>query len=156
VSPHLARAWCTLFDQLGMENRIFFPQEALDRWIMNGTVDLQKSELTILPVGRRYSLTEAVRVMRDVSGTGDVHELAGRVKTRADLEKLGAEIIETSMLIGDSAYDVKPGWVGVPSGTFAEYAVSNAQKGKPPNPRKSGPEPMTDEELLARFVSGEP
>jgi hypothetical protein len=140
-----------------MENRIFFPQEALDEWLMEGTVDLQKSELTILALGRRYTLTEAVRVLKDVSDTGDAQQLAGRVKTLADLEKLGAEIVETSMLIGDSAYDVKPGWMGVPAGPFAEYAASSAKKdGGAASPRKGGPEPKTDEELLARFVSGEP
>jgi len=138
-----------------MENRIFFPQEALDQWIVDGTVDLQGSELTILAVGRRYKITEAVRVLRDVSDTGDTHQLAGRVKTRADLEKLGAEIIETSMLIGDSAYDVTPGWVGVPSGSFAEYVIVNSQRGdKKASPGKGSAEPRTDEELLKRLASG--
>jgi hypothetical protein len=126
-----------------MENRIFFPQTALDEWIVDGTVELQDGELTILSVGRRYRVSEAVRVLRDVTGGGDA-ELVGRVKTRTHLEGLGAEIVETSMLLGDTAYDVEPGWVGVPSTPFADFmAVAK----KPPSGTK------TDEELLARFLS---
>ena len=49
----------------------------------------------------------------------------GLVKARAYLEQLGAELVETSMLIGDSAYDVEPGWLGIPAGAFAEFAVSD-------------------------------
>ena len=57
-----------------MENRVFFPQAALDQWIVDGNVDLNKGELTILGdggQGRRYIVEEAVRVMKDVSGEGD-------------------------------------------------------------------------------------
>ncbi|HLK40994.1 MAG TPA: hypothetical protein VKU41_29790 [Polyangiaceae bacterium] len=99
-----------------MENRIFFPQAGLDEWVLSGSVDLQDGELTILPSGHKYKLAEAVHVLREVSGSGDLHELLGRVKARAYLEQLGAEIVESSMLLGDSAYDVEPGWIGIPVG----------------------------------------
>jgi hypothetical protein len=128
-----------------MENRIFFPQAALDEWIVAGTVDLQDGVLTILPAGRRYRLAEAVRVVRDASGGGDP-ELVGRVKARVYLEQIGAEIVETSMLMGDVAYDVEPGWVGVPTSGFADYATAM-------KPGRGGAQPKTDEDLLARFVA---
>src|SRR5580693_1947363 len=111
-----------------MENRVFFPQAALDQWIVDGSVELQGGELTVLSAGRQYRLAEAVYVLRDVSGTGDTHELVGLVKARAYLEQLGAELMETSMLVGDSAYDVEPGWLGIPAGSFAEFAGSDACK----------------------------
>jgi hypothetical protein len=133
-----------------MENRVFFPQAALDQWIVDGTVDLTHGELTIMTEGRRYKLAEAVRVVREVSGAGDAHSLVGRVKTLSTLEALGAEIVESSMLLGDAAFDVEPGWVGTPVGTFAEHAGSDACKRA-----RAGafePEPKTDEDLLARFL----
>jgi hypothetical protein len=133
-----------------MENRVFFPQSALDRWIVDGTVDLGDGELTILAEGRRYRLAEAVRVLREVSGAGDPRDLVGRVKTRSVLETLGAEIVESSMLLGDSAYDVDPGWVGTPVGSFAEHVGSDARKKARGD--KFGPEPTTDEDLLAKFL----
>lgn len=137
-----------------MENRIFFPQAALDQWLSDGTADLQGTELTILALGRRYRITEAVRVLRDVTDSGDAQQLVGRVKSKVDLETLGAELVETSMLIGDAAYDVELGWAGVPSDPFAAYAASKTQKRAKHAGGKGGPEPKTDEELLATFVSG--
>jgi hypothetical protein len=119
-----------------MQNRVFFPQHALDQWIVEGTVDLQKGELTILSEGRRYALEEAVRVMREVSGAGDVAKLIGRVKTCKWLEQQGGEIVESSMLFGDAAYDVEPGWVGTPIG-----------------PSPAGRPPGSEEQLLARFLA---
>jgi hypothetical protein len=138
-----------------MENRIFFPQAALDQWMVDGTIDLKGTELTILALGRQYQLTEAVRVLKDVTESGDPRQLVGRVKARVDLESLGAELVETSMLIGDAAYDVEPGWIGVPTDAFAAYAASKAQRrGKPAGTGKGVAEPKTEEELLAGFVSG--
>lgn len=133
-----------------MENRIFFPQAALDEWIVDGSIELQDGELTVLAAGRRYRLAEAVHVVRDASGGGDV-ELVGRIKARVYLEQLGAELVESSMLLGDAAYDVEPGWVGVPSVPFAEYAASSAN---PLAKRAGGDAPRSDEELLARLVAG--
>ena len=128
-----------------MENRIFLPQAALDEWIVEGSVELQDGELTVLSVGRRYRLAEAVHVVRDVSGEGDT-ELVGRVKARVVLEQLGAEIVETSMLLGDAAYDVEPGWVAVPSVPFVDFATSAK------TPARAGAV-KTDEELLTRLLS---
>jgi hypothetical protein len=132
-----------------MENRVFFPQAALDQWIVDGTVDLTQDELTILAEGRRYKLAEAIRVTREVSGAEDPHGLVGRAKPMSQLDALGAEIIETSMLVGEHAYDIVPGWLGVPVGSFAEHAAERAKA----QGGASGPAPQSDEELLAGFAA---
>ena len=124
-----------------MENRVFFPQAALDEWIVEGTVLLDDGVLTMVDESRRYSLTEAVRILREVSGAGDGQGLLGRVKTRALLEQLGAEILETSMLLGQAAYDVEPGWLALPVGSFAEHQAA----------RRDAVE--SEEALLARFLA---
>jgi hypothetical protein len=135
-----------------MENRFFFPEAAVNQWIVDEVVDVQDGELTILGEGRRYRLAEAVQVVREVSGTVDRHDLVGRVKVRTGLDQLGAEIIETSMLVGDAAYDVEPGWVGTPVGTFAQHESSEAWKKA--RGGRAGPHPKTDEELLLQFLGG--
>jgi len=81
----------------------------------DGSAELRDGQLT-LSAGRKFRVAEALRVLREVSGLGDELDLVGRVKTREQLAEIGAEIVETSMLIGDAAYDVEPGWVGVPFG----------------------------------------
>src|SRR5688572_20977300 len=42
------------------KNRVFFPQEALDRWLVEGRVEISGSELTIPDERRRFRLVEAV------------------------------------------------------------------------------------------------
>ncbi|WP_437534196.1 hypothetical protein WME79_08855 [Sorangium sp. So ce726] len=129
-----------------MKNRVFFPQAALDDWIASDRVDLNNDELLIKTEGRRYKIIEAIRVLREVTGSADIHEVLGRVKTRAFLRELGAEILEGSMIIGDNAYDVIPGFIGAPVGTFAEH-----RKAAPAGTASSSP--TSDEELLAAFLT---
>jgi hypothetical protein len=139
-----------------MENKFFFPQDALDRWIVDEVIDLIDGELTVLGEGRRYRLAEAVRILREVPGSEDPHELVGLVKERARLEQLGAEIVQTSMLLGEAAYDVQPGWVGVPVQTEAEPSLARERTGERTAGRKEDSRDTrgakSDEEVLARLA----
>jgi hypothetical protein len=127
-----------------MRNRVFFPQATLDEWNADNRVDIRGEDLLLKDQGRRYRIIEAVRVLREVTGAPDPHELLGRVKTRAFLTELGAELLETSMILQDNAYDVVQGFVGAPIGTFSDY-----KKTAPPTANKSA---TTDEELLLAYV----
>jgi hypothetical protein len=136
-----------------MQNRVFFPQAALDVWLTDGTVDLRGDELSIVAEGRRYRLTEAVRIVNEVTGSPDGNDLLGRVKPKTFLDERKAELMESSLLLGDNAYDVIPGWLGEPIGTFDEHVASLK---KHPTSRRPGPlperEPETDEDLLATYL----
>jgi hypothetical protein len=137
------------------KNRVFFPQEALDRWLVNGEVELAQGLLTIKTERRRYRLVEAARVMTEVSGLPDPHEVMGKVKTVGFLSELGASLLGESMVIADNAYEVVPGWLGSPVGTFAEHRAERSASSSPPAPRPSStsqPAPGSDEELLASFL----
>jgi hypothetical protein len=129
-----------------MQNRVFFPQTALDAWLSDGTVDLRGDELTIVAEGRRYRLTEAVRIVNEVTGSPDTNDLVGRAKSKALLLDKKAEVVESSLILGDNAYDCVPGWLGEPIGTFDEYVTSQR---KVPSLK---PPPMSDEDLLATYL----
>lgn len=133
-----------------MQNRVFFPQAALDQWLADGTVDLRGTELTIVAEARRYRLAEAVRVVAEVTGADDAQGLVGRVKAKTQLEEKGAELLESSMIIGDNAYDVVPGWLGTPVGTFDEH-VASAERAQA-RAGGAGEDPRSDEDLLATFL----
>ncbi len=135
-----------------MQNRVFFPQAALDQWMVDGSIELNGSELTIVVEGRRYEVAEAVRVLKEVTTGEDPKTLIGRVKSKKALEELGAELLETSMILGEHAYDVAPGWIGVPVGTFAEHLASPARKRAHAPDKTSRTDPATEEELLARSL----
>jgi hypothetical protein len=135
------------------KNRVFFPQEALDRWLVNGEVELAQGLLTIKTEKRRYRLVEAVRVMAEVSGLPDPHEVMGKVKTVGFLSELGASLLGESMVIADNAYEVVPGWLGSPVGTFAEHRAERFASTSMPAPRPPQSSlPGTDEELLVSFL----
>jgi len=121
-------------------NRVFFPQALLDTWIADERIDLTGDELLLRDEGRRFKIIEAVHVIQDAAGGGDVSKLVGKVKTRDQLTH--AEILEGSMLIGDEAYDVVPGFVGEPIGAFEARAAEAAKPTGASN----------DEELLAQFL----
>jgi hypothetical protein len=110
-----------------MTNRVFFPQTALDQWIAEDRIDLRNDELTIKSENRRYRIIEAVRILSEVTGQPDVNELVGKVKSRAFLSELGAEVVEGSVILGDNAYDAVPGFVGAPVGSFADHRKQTPQ-----------------------------
>ena len=124
------------------KNRIFFPQEALDTWMIDGHVELANEELLIKAENRRYRITEAARVLREVTGTPDSFDLVGKVKSKVYLGELGAELLESSMVLGDNAYDVVPGFLGTPIGTFAEHMRQNP----------AAATVKSEEELLGTFL----
>ncbi len=138
------------------KNRVFFPQDALDQWISEGKVDLVGDELTIKAEARRYRILEAAHVVSECTGLPDANELVGKVKSRAYLLELGAELLETSMVLSDNAYDLVPGFLGAPVGTFEEHLAGEARV----QARRSIPEvdvahvpaPASDEDLLAKFL----
>ena len=137
-----------------MPNRVFFPQIALDAWLTDGTVDLRADELTIVAEGRRYRLVEAVRILNEVTGGTDGHDLIGRVKPKTVLDEKKAEILESSLLLGDNAYEVVPGWLGEPIGTFDEHVASQRKSLSSRRPGAAAPEraPQSDEDLLATYL----
>lgn len=118
-------------------NRVFFPQALLDEWTADERVELAGDQLLLRTEGRRYQIEEAVHVLRDAAGGGDVPKLVGKVKTRDQLAALSAEVFESSMIVGDEAYDVVPGFVGEPIGA--------------PEPSRASSS-INEEDLLAHFL----
>lgn len=118
-------------------NRVFFPQPLLDAWVADERIDITGTGLLLRDEGRRYDIAEGVHVLRDAAGGGDANKLLGKVKTRDQLLEIGAEVFEGSMIVGDDAYDVIPGFIGTPVGAPVDTAP-NAAAG--------------EEDLLAQFL----
>jgi hypothetical protein len=132
------------------KNRVFFPQEALDRWLVDGKVEISGSELTIPNERRRYRLVEAVRVVSEETSNTDPDELVGRVKTMLFLTELGAELLGDSMVLGDNAYRVVAGWLGTPLGSLEAH---HGERHELRVSRIPPPVHGSDEELLAAFLA---
>ncbi len=124
------------------KNRVFFPQEALDTWVVSGSVDLQDHDLLLRDEGRRYRLSEGARVVAEVTGEPDGFDIVGKCKTLVFLQELGADILERSMIIDNNAYDIVPGFLGTPVGGAED----------PPDLEVRAPL-LSDEDLLAQFLA---
>lgn len=127
------------------QNRVFFPQDSLDHWISESRVDLVGNELIIKAENRRYRVVEAVRILSEVSGTPDVHEIVGKVKSVSFLTELGAEILGSSMVLSDNAYEIMPGFMGTAIGAFTEHLALRVDA-------TSNVPPKSEEALLAQYL----
>jgi len=94
------------------QNRVFFPQQALDQWLEEGRIALVGDELTASAEGRRFGLQSAVRFMSEVTTGEDPNDLVGKVKSLEALQALGAEHCPGSVIVGDNAYEVIDGFLG--------------------------------------------
>jgi hypothetical protein len=93
-------------------NRVFFSQEAVDRWLADGRVSLEGEVLGLLPNGPAFMLSSAVLFQAEVGSGDDVPGLCGKVKTIAAVEALTGEHASGSVVLGDYAYEVVDGFVG--------------------------------------------
>ena len=125
------------------KNRVFFPQEALNSWLVAGSVELHGDTLLLKKEDRRYRLAEGVRVVAEVTGEADPFDIVGRCKTVGFLSELGADTLEHSMIIDNRAYDIIPGFLGIPMGpTERPPRMEDDLSGLP-----------SDEHLLAQFLA---
>lgn len=134
-------------------NRVFWPQTLLDQWIVDEKIVLENDTLVIREKNQAYKVFQAVFFETDVGDGSDTLGLIGRVKEVVALDEMGAEHYMDSVLIGDAAYQVVPGFIGTPveliiqgskvppidiSGAIATHTGDNDED--------------TDRELLARFL----
>ena len=139
---------------------LFVSQALLDAWASQGRIDLDGRSIALLGgpgPGRRYALEPAVRFLRGAGGAGDVAGLVARVKSLAQVRELGGEAMADSVVLGEAAYEVEPGFLAEAS---AVEAASRAAPVAAPEPRGDGhrvlPRDLEDRrreaEALARFL----
>jgi hypothetical protein len=118
--------------------RLFLPQTSLEEWALEDKADLRDGRLVIQADGGPWPVEGAVHFVKLVAGT-DVQKLVSRVKTDSQLAQLGCERLEDSVVLGDSAYQVVPGYV--------------AQIAAPPAAKNTDPRQGSSEaDLLAAFI----
>nr|WP_217911117.1 hypothetical protein [Myxococcus sp. AM011] len=119
--------------------KLFLPQSQLEEWALADKADVKDGRLVVMAEGgTAFAVSPAVHFLQLVSGE-DTHGLVAKVKTEEQLSRLGAEQMADSVLVGESAYEVVPGYVTeVPSGA--------------PKPEAAGKKPDSETDLLAAFL----
>lgn len=97
-----------------MVARAFIPQSVVDAWISIEAADVEGDVLTLHDDRRRLRLVPASRFLEVAGGGADVAALVGKVKSEADIRMLGGEAYLSSVILGDVAYDVAPGFLAEP------------------------------------------
>jgi hypothetical protein len=98
--------------------RIFVSQSATDRWVGAGglVVDGEMMRFHAAPHVALY-INPAVYFERVDGADSDPYDIIGAVKTRQELAQMGADHYETSVVLGEFAYTVKPGFVATTVGS---------------------------------------
>jgi hypothetical protein len=96
--------------------RIFVAQPLVDTWLAAGRVQLERDLLKVPDAaGNMVDLfiNPAVFFERIDGSETDVHGVVGKVKTSQELAQMGADHYEGSVVMGDYAYTVVPGFIAV-------------------------------------------
>lgn len=71
--------------------------------------------MILTELGRKFSMTPAVCFVSTTGGSDqDPYDLVGRVKSKPQLDEMGAEQLANSVIYQDMAYDVIDGFIGEP------------------------------------------
>ena len=119
--------------------KLFLPQKTLEDWSMSDKADLEEGRLVVRESKSSHAVVAAVHFVKVISGT-DAHQLTGRVKTMKQLDELGAEHMMDSVLLGETAFEVVPGYV---ADVVPPMPPSKSDKKKPISP---------EADLLAAFI----
>jgi hypothetical protein len=133
-------------------NRVFVSNSVFDGWVSAGGADLDGARLRARGTGASYAVEEAIHVVAEVSGGEDVSNLVGCVRKVTELAPMGAELLDRSMVIGDLAYDVVPGFLVSPLGPPFDRVSTEALLGSLSVLSESPAGGPSDAELLARYL----
>lgn len=117
-------------------SRLFVSQSLLDRWLSEGVAELAGDTLKVLPEKHSFDLQTGVLFENEVTGAGDALGLIGKVKDLDQIAEMAGDYSQGTVIVGDLAYEVTDGFVGIPTAGELLAAIST----NPPM-RKSGPLP---------------
>jgi hypothetical protein len=130
------------------ENRVFVSQETLDRWLSEERVEVDGDVLTLQQDGQRFQLATALHFLNEVAGGGDPQGWLGKVKSLDAIIESGGEHVSGSVLLGESAFEVIEGFLGVPLHDAASSLSAAAEAALGGTPARD------DLDQLARFFMG--
>ncbi len=153
-----------------MAKLLFFSHKIIDAWNEGAKVEIKGNTLTLKqgPQGpTTFHLEEAVRFIKVSGGGADPAGLVGKIKTKKQLDEMGAEAYMESVIYKDTPYDVELGYLGRSEGAAAPapagkapVAAKAAAPAPPPKPEEEkidqsqvAPEgAQKDEDLLTQFL----
>jgi hypothetical protein len=90
---------------------MFIAQATLEAWLDAGQARLEGEVVRLEAARLTYRLDAAVRFVATVDGAEE-GRLEGKVLTEARVHALGGEILGDSVLFGEAAFQIEPGFIG--------------------------------------------
>lgn len=108
-----------------MAIKLFIPQEDFDSWMSVEKVSLEGEILSLLGTNISLRLVPGCH-FKGVQAGQDQQGLLGKVKAKAALAAMGAEVYLDSVILGETAYEIETGFVAKPVGAAASDAAVRA------------------------------
>ncbi len=134
----------------------FVSQTLLDTWVAQGRIEVDGQAIHLLAgegQGRRYVLEPAVRFLRVAGGGPDLHQVLARVKTLVQVREMGGDAVSDSVVLGEVAYEVEPGFLAEAGAVEAAVKAVDAHPGGAPAP--TGPVPGSSAPAPAGPAAGD-
>jgi hypothetical protein len=106
----------------------FVPDATLEEWLRTGAARREGAVLTMAD-GRRFALTDGLRILGRRNGDSDPYGFTGRVLALRSLLKRGALLSADGVRLGPVIYDVELGSIG------EQLPPQAAMTEPPPSPR---------------------
>jgi len=100
-----------------MPVKFFIPQETIDSWLSAERVNLEGEMLQLMGGSLVLRLVPGFCFTSVQAGSDQPFDLLGKVKTKAAVSALGAEVYMNSVILGETAYEVEVGFVAKPVGS---------------------------------------
>ncbi|MEE9386684.1 MAG: hypothetical protein V3V08_24985 [Nannocystaceae bacterium] len=95
---------------------LFVSQDLADRWLGQNVIQMDGDEMTFPAAPSvRLRTVAAVYFVRLDEARVDPYDVVGSVRTRKELAAMGADHLGCSVLVGECAYTVVPGFLGRPT-----------------------------------------
>jgi len=134
-----------------MVKKIFISQSVLDSMFEQGKAHLEQDRLTIhSKQDQVFKMIPACKFLYVADGSRDPHQLIGKILTRQDLEKIHADLYMDSVLYKEVAYQVEPGYLGLPETEAAAAITQQAQAAVAASGQKA--DEATDADLLGDYL----
>jgi hypothetical protein len=115
-----------------MPLKVFIPQGAIDSWVSAEHAELSGSALSFRLLPGSLELVPASFFQRISAGKDDPHGLVGKVLDEQAILALGGETYMNSVLVGETAYDIEPGFLAAPAGATDPRLVMEALRALEP------------------------
>lgn len=101
-----------------LHDQMFVAQTTLEAWLDSGKVEFDGRVVRLKSQGVAFDLESAVRFVSIIDGVEDSN-LLGKVLPESRIKDLGGEVLGDSVVFGEIAFQVRPGYIATRQGTPA-------------------------------------